>query len=211
MNRILLLCMIFFLGSFTTRVSINGPSKNADSCNDTVKVVTFEEIRLQDNLIDGQLDSIFNEINDNPWRVYKFGAKEWNDTIWWEIRDFAYLEYTVEDFDCKYVLPYKESQIFFFMDDDLVNKFGIPTGNDIEYHITPVSPYWLPTVSILRVLGGFIADDTLEWVYDHYAGKGFNYTQSYSDYDTRRFVCIMNDTLKIPQYINRKSKSVSSY
>lgn len=210
MNKILLVGLIFLLGAFTTRVSINGPKKNGDSSNDTVKVVTFQEVRLQDNLLDGQLDSLFNEINDNPWRIYQFGAKEWNDTIWWEIKDFAYLEYTVEDFDCRYVLPYKESRIFLFMDDDLVDKLCVPTDNDIEYEIKYVSPYWSPTCSILRVVAGFIAGDTFEWVYDQYAGKGFYYNQGYSDYDFKRFVKIMNDTLKMAKYIRENSSADSS-
>ncbi|MDE5607766.1 MAG: hypothetical protein K2I64_02395 [Muribaculaceae bacterium] len=201
MRKILYILLVIFLGSFTTELTVYTPTNGVDARSDTISILDFKEVRLRNNIANGELDSLFSEINDNPWQLYKFGAKKWSDTIWWEIVDFGSNYFTVAEFKCKYVLSHDKSKIFLFMDDDLLNELFVNTNDDIRYYIKEKN-YWLSTSSIVRILGGFIADNKLSVVIDYYAGKRSYSCNNYSDYDFQRFRSIMNDTLKMYKYID---------
>ena len=201
MRIIIYIFLLTILESFSTKITVYRPILNSDSPTDTLSIIKFDEVKLKDSPIGIKLDSVFNEIDNNRWKLYKFGAKEWNDTIWWEIADFGDLEFMVEEFNCRNVLIHNGSKIYIFAEDKLLNKLFASTTNTIVYYFEP-KEYHIALTSLVRILSGYIADNNLEVVTDIYAGKGFFYTHNFSSFDYMRFTEIINKILKLHDYID---------
>ncbi|MBD5213587.1 MAG: hypothetical protein HDS75_02020 [Bacteroidales bacterium] len=207
MRIIIYIFLLTILVSFSTIITVYRPIFYSISTTDTLNVVKFNEVKLKDSPIGIKLDSIFNEIDNNPWQLYKFRAKEWNDTIWWEIADFGDLEFMVEEFNCQNVLIHNGSKIYIFAEDKLLNKLFVSTSNTIVYYIEP-KKYYIALTSLVRILSGYIADTNLEVVTDIYAGKGFFYKHTFPIINNGYFTEIMNRILKIHEYINNQTPAI---